>query len=597
MPRAPRPLAFRGSLPLLARLRPRAGAARRALRRTPLWTRLVAGTLLLVTLALLITGLVGTRLLAGYLVDRIDDQLIAAARMTHGAGVRSLPIEGITRREWLLRLQQPQPGQPGRQGRQRPPGHPVESGPRQRMLGPFYAAVLDDTGQIMQFVTPSIGDGGEPELPSLTRSEAATRAGKPFTAESAAPGGSPWRVIVQPMGAGSFVFALSLRDAESTVARLTFIYFAVGVCVLGALGVAGYGLVRASLRPLTEIEATAEAIAAGDLSRRVPRRDPRTELGRLARSLNGMLSQIERAFRAREESAAAAIRAEETARKSEEAARRSEERMRRFVADASHELRTPLTSIRGFAELYRQEGGNDPAEAARLLRRIEDAGARMGLLVDDLLLLARLDQQRPLEAAPVDLLALAADAVLDARALAADRTIELDRNDGKDGPIMVCGDEVRLRQVLGNLMTNALTHTPAGTPVRVGLGSATHDGRRHTVLEVVDEGPGMAEADAQRVFERFYRVDPSRHRPGGDRRHGNGQDGGRARATGGRPDGGDRPGFGGRDGKAQGGAGLGLSIVAAIARAHGGAIELDTAPGAGATFRLLLPAPDSDIEP
>jgi two-component system OmpR family sensor kinase len=296
----------------------------------------------------------------------------------------------------------------------------------------------------------------------------------------------------------------------------------------------GYGAVRSSLRPLAEVEATAAGIAAGDLSRRVPERDPRTEVGRLGRALNGMLTQIESAFMARSSS--------------EAAARASEERMRRFVADASHELRTPLTSIRGFAELYRQGAVRDPAEVARLLRRVEDEAARMGLLVDDLLLLARLDQQRPLERRPVDLLAVATDAVADARAVAPDRHVSL-RVVGDRAPV-VAGDEPRLRQVVGNLVTNALTHTPPGTPVAVIVGTEGSS----AVLDVTDEGPGLAHDDAQRVFERFYRADAARSR-------------------------------------SSGGTGLGLSIVAALVAAHGGTVRLDTAPGAGAAFRVRLPLP------
>jgi two-component system OmpR family sensor kinase len=220
--------------------------------------------------------------------------------------------------------------------------------------------------------------------------------------------------------------------------------------------------------------------------------------------------------------------------------------MRRFVADASHELRTPLTSIRGFAELYRQGAAPKPADVARVLRRVEDAAAQMGVLVDDLLLLARLDQQRPLDRAPVDLVALAADAVNDARAVAPDRAISLDVAAG-DAAI-VRGDELRLRQVLANLVSNALSHTPAGRPVHVEV--AVRSGEVH--LSVRDRGPGLAAEDAARIFERFFRADMSRTRSAG-------------------------------------GTGLGLSIVAALVAAHGGQVGVDTAPGQGATFWVRLP--------
>ena len=239
------------------------------------------------------------------------------------------------------------------------------------------------------------------------------------------------------------------------------------------LGIAGYAVVHRSLRPLVEVEQTAAAIAAGELDRRIPQRDPRTEVGRLSLALNGMLAQIQRAVASSESSA--------------EQARTSEDRMRRFITDASHELRTPLTTIRGFAELYRQGAARD---VELLMSRIESESRRMGLLVEDLLLLARLDAQRPLERHRVDLLALASDAVHDARSIAPKRDITMEVFDGPGTP-EVLGDEARLRQVLGNLVANALQHTPdtAGIALRVGTGrrprhtrglrrGAGHDGGR-----------------------------------------------------------------------------------------------------------------------
>jgi two-component system OmpR family sensor kinase len=362
--------------------------------------------------------------------------------------------------------------------------------------------------------------------------------GDPFTVPSAG-SGADWRVSVEQgtLRGGTpalAVRAISLSDVNSTVRRLVVIETFVGLLVLVLLGGAGYVVVRRSLRPLVEVENTAAAIADGDLTRRVPESDERTEVGRLSRALNGMLAQIESAFRAREAS--------------EAAARASEGRMRRFVADASHELRTPLTSIRGFAELYRQGAVDGPEDVARVMRRVEDSAAQMGVLVDDLLLLARLDQQRPLERAPVDVVALAADAVHDARVMAPDRDISLDVT-AREAAV-VLGDEVRLRQVLSNLVSNALSHTPAGSPVDVRVEVAP-DGSE-VRLSVRDHGPGLPAEDAQRVFERFYRADASRAR-------------------------------------AAGGTGLGLSIVAALVAAHGGQTGVDTAPGAGATFWVRLP--------
>jgi signal transduction histidine kinase len=366
---------------------------------------------------------------------------------------------------------------------------------------------------------------------------------------------------------GTILIATSLDEVDATVHRLSTINLLVGGLVLGGLALAGYSMVRTALRPLTRIEHTAAAIAGGDLSRRVPDDDPGTEVGRLGLALNTMLEQIETAFRAQAAS--------------ETTARTSEERMRRFVADASHELRTPLTSIRGFAELHRQGAVTDPAEVSRLLGRIEDEAKRMGLLVNDLLLLARLDQQRPFQRAPVDLLAVAADAVEAARATAPDREIVLDttvladaggagdggdhgdddgEGAGKSVPLVVAGDEPRLRQVVANLLDNALSYSPAGTPITMAIGTATRDGHALACMEVRDRGAGLSAEQAERVFERFYRTDKARSR-------------------------------------AHGGTGLGLSIVAAITAAHGGNVEVDTAPGDGATFRVLLPLAAPPAEP
>jgi two-component system OmpR family sensor kinase len=394
---------------------------------------------------------------------------------------------------------------------------------------------------------------------------------------SAQSGSDTWRVITQTFTyqtvsstgstqqvTGTLVVGTDLGNVNATVRRIAYFDMIVGAVIVFVLALVGVAAVRANLRPLDEIEETAEAIADGHLDRRVPERDPRTEIGSLGRSLNIMLSQIEAAFHAREES--------------EAAAHHSEERMRRFVADAGHELRTPLTAIRGFAEYYRQRGGlvphwdrkasAAPATAAgltpddldRIMQRVEKEAARMGLLVEDLLLLARLDQQRPLARQPIDLLSLAGDAVHDARLLAPSRTIDLSVQPG--AAFLVTGDEPRLRQVIGNLMSNALTHTPDGTPIEVLIGSGTLDPQLPNsspavTLDVTDHGPGMTTEQSQRVFERFYRTDQARTR-------------------------------------ATGGSGLGLAIVNALVTAHGGVASVRTAPNQGATFRIALPlAPEA----
>jgi two-component system OmpR family sensor kinase len=381
----------------------------------------------------------------------------------------------------------------------------------------------------------SPSDQAPPRLPKLDLATVLNQGDEPFTVPADGPGHA-WRVRVAPFpdGGGSELVAISLDDVDGPVEQLAWAETAIGGAVLLLLGLLAYVVVRSSLRGLVAVEHTAEAIAAGDLTQRVPPAHPSTEVGRLSNALNAMLGQIESAF--------------ETRRASEEAARASESRMRRFVADASHELRTPLTSIRGFAELYRDRGGADP-DANQVIGRIEHHAVRMGTLVDDLLLLARLDQQRPLERRPVDLLALATDAVVDGRATAPDHPLRLVTTGGEDDPPpVVVGDETRLRQVVANLLANAFTHTPAGTEVTVSVG--TEDGM--AVLEVADTGRGISPQDAERVFERFYRTDPSRART-------------------------------------HGGAGLGLSIVAALVAAHHGEVSVTTAPGAGARFEVRLP--------
>jgi len=333
---------------------------------------------------------------------------------------------------------------------------------------------------------------------------------------------------------GTLIVAIPMRDIDDTLHRLLLIEILVASGVLLALALLAWWVVQMGLKPLEEMGATAGAIAAGDLARRVEVTDERSEVGRLGVALNSMLGQIEQAF------------AERTA---------SEARLRRFVGDASHELRTPLTSIRGYAELFRRGAASRPDDLAKTMMRIEEAAARMGVLVDDLLLLARLDQGRPLEHGPVDLTRLVAAAVDDLRATSPDRPVSYQAS----GAIVVNGDEFRLRQVLANLLENARTHTPPSTPVEVRVTRNESD----AIIEVRDNGPGMSEEDAARAFERFWRSDPARTR-------------------------------------SSGGTGLGLAIVAAITEAHGGHTEVETAPGAGATFRVSIPltppAPPEELE-
>ncbi|HZN77736.1 MAG TPA: HAMP domain-containing sensor histidine kinase [Micromonosporaceae bacterium] len=500
---------------------------RRLLHRTPLRVKLIAAVLALVTAAMIVIGFATAIVLRRFMVADMDHDLMQVTE-----NIKADVFNG----------KDPAPGS-------------------EYLIAVTHRGVWD-VGQPPHGLSQS----DIPALPAPTTLAPPLGQAEPKTV-AAADGHPRWRMLVTTFPNAErqqLVVAKPMSDVDNAVGELIWADLLVGLGVLTVLGAIGVAMVRTTLRPLTEIERTAGAIAGGDLTKRVPEGDPRTEVGSLSQSLNAMLGQIEAAFTAQAASETAARAAESAARDaaveaqvSEARARRSEERMRQFVADASHELRTPLTTIRGFAELYRQGAARDPEEVAKLLRRIEDEAARMGLLVEDLLLLARLDRERPLALAPVELPVIAADAVLAAQAIAPDRPVTLDIADGA-GQLVVLGDDARLRQIVGNLMTNALTHTPEGSPVTVRLSRA----RDRAVLEVADKGPGLAAEQAERVFERFYRTDPSRTRRG--------------------------------DGVTS--TGLGLAIVAALVAAHSGSVEVDSKPGVGATFRVRLPlAPDDDV--
>ncbi|MEU4194288.1 HAMP domain-containing sensor histidine kinase [Kribbella sp. NPDC026611] len=489
---------------------------RRLADRYPLRITIVVVLLTLVALALVASGVLATTIMRGYLTDRVDEQLQQA-----GTQLRHLPTD----------RRPPPPGAPGfRRGL-----------PSQFVVQFNQADGTSDDGAYGERLADT---EPLPKLPVLNLNQVRALNGRSFDVD-AVTGGARWRVLAieTEKGDGSIMVAQSLKDMDHTIQRLVGIQVAAGVILLVLLAGVGTYVVRRSLRGLEDVEHTAVAIAGGDLSRRVPQRDPRTEVGRLSLALNQMLGQIETAFAQRTASEFAARRSEDAARRSEEAARQSEERMRRFVADASHELRTPLTSIRGFAELSRQRGDTDPDT----MRRIEDEAKRMGLLVDDLLLLARLDQQRPLRMESVDLLPIAADALHNARAVQPDRDISLTILPDSEAPV-VQGDEARLRQVLGNLVSNALHHTPVDAPITVAVGTRGTE----AILEVSDTGPGLSDEQKARVFERFYRVDTARTR-------------------------------------STGGSGLGLSIVAALIAAHRGRVTVADSTPTGVTFTVWLP--------
>jgi two-component system OmpR family sensor kinase len=372
-------------------------------------------------------------------------------------------------------------------------------------------------------VTAFPGEKAPPQ-PTLSHDRAtAAREEQNMTLGSA--GATHYRAHFEILPDGSkLVVAAPLTEVEASLHHLLLIELLVSLGVVAAIVGLGLWLVRLSLRPLARIEQTAGAIAAGDLSRRIENADERTEVGRLSVALNAMLGQIESAF------------AERTA---------SEQRLRRFVGDASHELRTPLASVKAYAELFERGARDRPEDLARAMAGIEREADRMGVLVDDLLLLARLDQGRPLERKEIDLTEVAREAVDVARVLEPDRPLDLVAPE----PVVVEGDPERLRQVVDNLLANVRAHTPAATPATVSV--ARQNGT--ALLEVSDEGPGLTDEQAERVFERFYRGDPARSR-------------------------------------SEGGTGLGLAIVAAIARAHEGDVEVERRDGSGVVFRVSMPA-------
>jgi len=344
-----------------------------------------------------------------------------------------------------------------------------------------------------------------------------------FTVGSSSDGGRyRVRASIQEGAGAMLVVATSLSDVDSTLHRLLLIELLVTVLAIGGIAVLGLWVVRLGLRPLGEIEDTAAAIAAGDLSRRVERAEERTEVGRLGLSLNTMLSRIETSFRAQEA---------------------SERKLRRFVADASHELRTPLAAVRAYAELFARGAATRPTDLERSMQGISRESERMSVLVDDLLLLARLDDGRPLERVPIELDEVVGEAVETAQAVDPKRPIDL-----RTEPAVVVGDRVRLRQILDNLLANVRAHTPPDSPVSVSLTRVDETAE----IAVSDAGPGLDEEHLEHVFERFYRADASRAR-------------------------------------ASGGVGLGLAIVAAVAEAHGGTVSASSEPGRGATFRIALP--------
>lgn len=484
--------------------------------------RLILTLVGLAAAGLVIVAVATHTLLEEYLVDRVDQQL-SVARLAAGVALRTgmgdmMDGDGME-----------MPGGRRNAGRALlPPG--------------TYGELRNSSGETLGAVTFAYGtgDSGRPDLPDDLNDTARDERGDAlFTVDARGGGESSFRVLMTPIGGtdGDLIVAIPLTEVDQTLTRVLWIEIIATIAALTALGGTTWWLVRRELRPLDRMATTAGEIAAGDLSQRVGPADGITEVGRLGLALNEMLAQIERAFAAQEA---------------------SEQRLRRFLADASHELRTPLTSIRGYAELFRRGADERPEDLAVSMRRIEDEARRMGVLVDDLLLLARLDADRPLARQTVDFAVLVADCVRDAAAAAPE---DLITRTGPDS-LPLTGDADRLRQVVMNLLTNAVRHTPSRTPVEVGLaveegsgpagpGSAGGDGG-WAVLTVRDHGPGLPPDELGNVFEAFYRVGMGRDRGGG-------------------------------------GSGLGLAIVKTVVAAHGGSVTATSAPGAGATFTVRLP--------
>ena len=461
--------------------------------------RLLLGVISLVVIGLLISDIAVYLFLQQFLISRVDVQL--TSNYQAAVGVLGGPDEG-PRSSFGYR-----------------PGTVFE--------------LVSQNGSLLASpkVVTTVGSAPSNALPVLPKKLANSGIDKPspaYTVEGTG-GVEKYRVIDWPEDSfnGNFVvLAIPLTDELSTLSQMLILESKISLGVVAATVILALLIVRIGLRPLQRMGAVAQDIAAGDMTRRVEPATPKTEIGRLGLALNDMLSQIEAAF------------AERTA---------SNDRLRRVIADASHELRTPLTSIRGYAEMLRRGAAESPTDSESARRRIEEESIRMTGLVDDLLVLARLDQGRPFDKAAVDLRTIANDAVADARVVAPHREISLSAN----GPVIVTGDDTRLRQVMGNLMRNALVHTPQLTPIEVVV--ATDDGLGH--MSVADHGPGLAEGDVGRIFEPFYRADPSRSRDSG-------------------------------------GSGLGLSIVSAVVAAHGGRVKVSKTEGGGATFEVELPLAD-----
>ena len=460
--------------------------------------RLTVGVLILSAFGFAGAGFGAQALLQDYLIHQVDDQLLSVV----GGVADRLDQAGIARDD--------NDDQAAR-----------AATPLNRVPTSISVTVLDPFGNLVGGIGGDLNSNQITDyVKGLLPGQVAAFGAKPFTVEAP---GADFRVAttVLPSSLGSVIVAQSLSDFDKTTHQISIVFLIIGGIVLLFIAFASRQVIKLSMKPLKKIEETAEQIAAGDLSARLENFEPDTEVGRLSKSLNTMLSRIEESFAARAQ---------------------SEDKLRRFVADASHELRTPLTSIRGFAELHRQGAVPEGEKTKELISRIEKESMRMGYLVEDLLLLARMDQSRELVLVDLDLSSLVTEAVTSAQAAGPDHPItsEIKNN------VHTQGDADKVYQVVTNLLANARAHTPAGTAIHVSTYS-TKDG---SYVSVADNGPGLSAEDQLHIFERFYRVDSSRQRSSDD------------------------------------GSGLGLSIVDEVMKAHGGTVSVASEPGKGATFTL-----------
>jgi two-component system OmpR family sensor kinase len=487
----------------------------KSLRTWSLRSRLTLGILLLTAFGFILSSLVAKQALEGYLIGQIDTQLITLSK----SSLPIIAVAGIVREEEEEYAEHRQDGR----GRQMGAGGPRN--PFSRIPTTTSLTVLDAGGTVTGKLGGDLNTAQVADyLIGFDLAAVAAREVKPFTLEG---DGEEFRALAVklPNNSGSIVAAQSLVEMKRTIGQLGFFFSLIGILLLTLIAVAARIVIKIGMRPLEAVEITAGQIASGDLSARMPEANPNTEVGRLVTSLNSMLSRIEASFAARTQ---------------------SEDKLRRFVADASHELRTPLTAIRGFSELYRQGAVTGEDATRELLARIEGESKRMGSLVEDLLLLARLDQSREMASKPVNLIEVIDSAVISARAAGPHHSVRFTRPNDE---VFVLGDEARIHQVIANLLANARAHTPAGTEIDVAINQDI-DGVR---ISVSDNGPGISLENQKKIFERFYRADTSRVRVDGE------------------------------------GSGLGLSIVDAVMKAHAGSVTVQSEPDEGATFTLFFP--------